>query len=189
MMARYRIHDGGMWGGLPPELRHRATLEMFRYLREQLDPRFRAIIDDRMLKTHVLLAAECSGMPPDASVAVMMEGDGAFLYLEGRSTTPFPDIDPRARQHGGGASDCASAAALETLRRQGCGYLLVPRPAYWRLEAAPTFRAHLDRYHELLWTDEQVVIYRLGSVSSSATTVAKPGEAGEAPIPVHAEGT
>jgi hypothetical protein len=95
-------------------------------------------------KVIVELVAEMTA--PDATVAVISRGDDELLNLgEQRRAWHFPaDADG----HYSGeypATDADAVAHLESLRKKGVEYLLLPSTSLWWLDHYAEFARHLDR--------------------------------------------
>src|SRR5205823_7668406 len=73
-------------------------------------------------------------LPAGASLLVVSRGDDEFLDLDGRFASHFPQADD-GTYAGFYPPDSATAIDhLETLRRRGAGYLLVPGTSLWWLD-------------------------------------------------------
>ncbi len=82
-------------------------------------------------------------LPVNAVVAVISRGDEALVEMEGRIAWHFPRLED-GRWAGYHPADGREAVVhLETARRRGARYLLIPATSLWWLDHYPTFRDHL----------------------------------------------
>lgn len=97
-------------------------------------------------------------VPIGALVAAIDKHDPTLLGHSGRDGWHFPDL----RSLSGYPPDSAAAIDhLEDLRRQGAGWLVVPRPAFWWLDHYAGFRRHLEQVHRCVRDDPEVRLYQL----------------------------
>lgn len=99
-------------------------------------------------------------VPRKAAVAVVDKWDPTLLHLSRRRGWHFPDR--RELPDGYPATSAAAVRHLETLRRRGAEFLVLPRSAFWWLEHYPGLTDHLRRHGSLAWADPDCAIYRLG---------------------------
>ncbi len=101
-------------------------------------------------------------IPADATVLVISKGDPDLVGLDGWDLRHFPQ-DPDgsyAGHHPAGSTE--AIGHLESLRRSGAEYLLIPGPALWWLEHYAGFRDHLaDAGVEAFRESDLCVIFRL----------------------------
>jgi GT2 family glycosyltransferase len=105
-------------------------------------------------------------IPPGATVLVISKGDPDLLDLEGRDARHFPqDADGSfAGHHPAGSAE--AIGHLESLHRDGAGYLLIPGPALWWLEHYAEFGRYLaDIGEEAFRETDLCVILRLSRPS------------------------
>ena len=107
-------------------------------------------------------------IPPGATVLVISKGDPDLLDLEGRDARHFPqDADGAyAGHHPAGSAD--AIGHLDSLHRDGAGYLLIPGPALWWLEHYAEFGRYLaDTGEEVFRETDLCVIFRLSRLSQA----------------------
>ena len=89
-------------------------------------------------------------VPPGATVLVISRGDDEALALGSRTAWHFPQEQDGTYAGSYPADSEAAVAQLESLRRQGAQYLLVPSTSAWWLDHYEGFAQHLqDRYRRL----------------------------------------
>jgi hypothetical protein len=100
--------------------------------------------------------------PADGKAIVISKGDDRLLDLPGRQGWHFPQ-DETGSYAGHHPADSASAIAhLESLRRKGAQFLVVPATATWWLEFYADFRRHLEaKYPVLVCRPETCFIFDL----------------------------
>jgi GT2 family glycosyltransferase len=101
-------------------------------------------------------------VPDGATVLVISRGDDELLQLDGPRAAHFPQA-PDGGWAGHHPADSEEAIGqLETLRREGAGFLVVPPVYLWWLSHYEGLRDHLDRHYEPVRSDERAgAIYRL----------------------------
>jgi GT2 family glycosyltransferase len=107
-------------------------------------------------------------IPPDAMVLVISKGDPDLLDLEGRDARHFPQDahGSYAGHHPAGSAD--AIGHLDSLHRDGAGYLLIPGPALWWLEHYAEFGRYLaDTAEEAFRETDLCVIFRLSRLSQA----------------------
>jgi hypothetical protein len=83
-------------------------------------------------------------IPAGATVAVVSRGDQEIVDLEGRTGWHFPRQDD-GEYAGYHPADSANAIEqLETVRKDGADYLLIPSTALWWLDYYDDFKEHLE---------------------------------------------
>ena len=108
-------------------------------------------------------AAVAAAVPAGAHLTIISKGDEELVAMGGHRASHFPQGE------GGGyanvyPADCTEAIAhLESLVAKGCGYLVIPKPAFWWLEHYGGFKACLEERFSLVLRDEDsCLIYGLG---------------------------
>jgi GT2 family glycosyltransferase len=132
---------------------------------------YRALVD----RIREVVAAE---LPPDATVAVVSNGDDMLLELDGRTAWHFPRL-PDGTYAGYHPADSAEAIAdLDELRTRGARYLVVPDTSRWWLDYYEELAAHLTEQSESVVRLEEVcTVFRLGDrVPSTVATFDSGGE-------------
>jgi GT2 family glycosyltransferase len=116
-------------------------------------------------------------VPAGETVAVVSRGDDELLDLGAHPAWHFPQ-DQDGAYVGYHPHDSAEAIThLETLRRQGARYLLVPPTAYWWLDHYRNFALHLEqRYRRLTREDEGCLLFEL-SLNRAGASEPKAGPA------------
>lgn len=94
-------------------------------------------------------------LPASATVAVISKGDEELLDL-GRRAWHFPRA-VNGQYAGHYPADSEEAIAhLETLRKLGADYLLIPATSLWWLDHYPDFGRHLGRHYRVSAEDEGI---------------------------------
>ncbi|HEU4736972.1 MAG TPA: glycosyltransferase [Solirubrobacterales bacterium] len=114
-------------------------------------------------EAEAIRAAVKEVVPAGATVLVISRGDEGLLRLNGRNAFHFPQAEDGGWAGHHPADSAEAVEHLETLRRGGADYLVVP-PAYlWWLRHYDGLREHLERCCEPVRSDDRAgVIYRLG---------------------------
>jgi len=95
---------------------------------------------------------------PGSTVLVATRGDDDLLAFAGHSGWHFPrDEDGRYRGWYP-EDDQAAIDDLESLRRAGAEYLVLPAPAMWWLDSYPGFGAHLRGCYSILVEQPEVAV-------------------------------
>ncbi len=113
------------------------------------------------LRDHVrhVVATE---VPRGAGVIVVSRGDDELLAFPERRGIHFPNANGGFAGHY--PADSAHAVAeLETLRRQGGEFLVLPKTGFWWLEHYEGFRDHLESRYAEVFRDERCVVFSLRS--------------------------
>src|SRR5690606_30425331 len=98
-------------------------------------------------------------VPQDRPVAVVDKWDPTLLHLARRTGWHFPDR--RLMPDGYPPDDDGAIAHLETLRKLGAAYLVLPSAAFWWLEHYRLFARHLEARYPAVWRDADCVIFSL----------------------------
>jgi GT2 family glycosyltransferase len=108
-------------------------------------------------------------VPDGAIVAVVSRGDDDLLELGPHQAWHFPR-DAQGAYVGYHPHDSAEAIShLETLRKEGATFLLVPPTAYWWLDHYRNFALHLEqRYRRLTQRDEGCLLFELSLKPAAA---------------------
>jgi hypothetical protein len=117
-------------------------------------------------------------LPPGATVLIVSKGDAALLSMPGLDTAHFPQ-DQAGEYAGHHPRDSAAAIAeLESLRRLGAEYLVIPVTARWWLDFYDGLAAHLANHAEVVADlPDACLIYglgRLGEAAAGLPTITKP---------------
>jgi GT2 family glycosyltransferase len=101
-------------------------------------------------------------VPEGATIAVVSRGDDEMLDLGGNPAWHFPR-EGDGTYLGYHPHDSAQAIGhLETLRREGAQFLLLPPTAYWWLDHYRNFALHLEqRYRRLTRPDDGCQLFEL----------------------------
>ena len=117
-------------------------------------------------------------IPPDATVAVVGEGEDVHLELDGRRAQHFPENEQAGHHPANGAE---AIALLEGARAEGVHYVLLRQTAFWWLEHYPELARHLDRSYRLVYADRSTcLIYSLASLTPREMCVLSDGQRGRA---------
>jgi 2-polyprenyl-3-methyl-5-hydroxy-6-metoxy-1,4-benzoquinol methylase len=103
-----------------------------------------------------------AALPPGAIALVVSKGDERLLGFSGRTGWHF--LRNEKGQYAGHhpADSAAAVEALERLRADGAGYLVIPQAALWWLDHYAGLREHLDRHGRVVVRSERTaVIYAL----------------------------
>ena len=116
---------------------------------------YRKLIDEM----RSLVAAH---VPSEAPLLVVSGGDEAMLGFDGRPARHFPTADGVAA--GNGAANGAAVAELETWRRRGAGFLVVPAPGRAWLARHPDLQRYLEDRAAVVVRDQAVAdVYALAA--------------------------
>lgn len=111
--------------------------------------------------------------PRGSTVVVASRGDGELLKFSGRKGAHFPQGKNGVYAGHHPADSAAAIAQLETLRRRGGQFFVLPATAFWWLEHYRDFAAHLaENCTEVFRSEAAGVIYDLRDakkISVSAT--------------------
>lgn len=115
-------------------------------------------------------------VPPGASLLVVSKGDAGLLEMPGLKVAHFPQ-DGAGGYAGHHPRDGAAAKAqLETLRRRGAAYFVLPATARWWLDFYSDFAGHLASECELVAdVADACMVWRLPGLEHSAASVPAPG--------------
>ena len=103
-------------------------------------------------------------LPQAATILVVSKGDGTLLDFPERQGWHFPQTDRGAYAGHHPENSAGVIAHLESLRKRGAQYLLIPAPSFWWLDHYAEFREHLDtHYTRLPGVDEVCYIFSLTS--------------------------
>ncbi|NBR59881.1 MAG: hypothetical protein EBT89_12090, partial [Opitutaceae bacterium] len=83
-------------------------------------------------------------VPAGAALLVFTEGEDSLLQMSGRVTRPFPQETDGTYAAYRPENDADAIAQLESLRKSGARYLLIPAIAFWWLDSYPEFYRHLQ---------------------------------------------
>lgn len=98
--------------------------------------------------------------PYDATVIVISKGEDELLNLQGRRAWHFPRQDDGTYAGYYPENDQEAVDSLESLRRRGGDYLVIPRAGFWWLDDYPGFRDHLEAKYRRIVDDDVCIIYQ-----------------------------
>jgi hypothetical protein len=115
-------------------------------------------------------------VPPGASLLVVSKGDASLLEMPGLRAAHFPQ-DGAGGYAGHHPRDAAAARAqLETLRRRGAEYFVLPATALWWLDFYGDFAGHLASECELVAdVADACKVWRLPGLEQGAAGAPPPG--------------
>jgi GT2 family glycosyltransferase len=113
---------------------------------------------------------------PGADVIVVSRGEDELLRFNGRRGRHFPagDDGSYAGFHPQRAEDAIEH--LETSRRNGAQYFVLPAPCYWWRDYYPGLFDHLGREATTVWDDDACVAYRLESHTAGVELLVPAGD-------------
>jgi hypothetical protein len=107
-----------------------------------------------------------SCVPEGATVAVVSRGDGDLLRLAGRVGWHFPRTATGVYAGHHPADDAEAIARLETARRDGANFLVLPATAEWWLDHYAGFKRHLDsQYRRVAEEQDTATVFSLESTA------------------------
>jgi hypothetical protein len=107
------------------------------------------------MKARLRLAVETT-LPAKATVLVVSKGDDDLLDLNGRSGQHFPQAADASYSGFNPADDKEAIDHLESLRRRGAEFLLIPESASWWLDHYQAFHRHLIERYPLALSEDGV---------------------------------
>ncbi|MEJ7590773.1 MAG: FkbM family methyltransferase [Planctomycetaceae bacterium] len=119
----------------------------------------------RQTITQIREASE-KAVPRDATVLVVSKGDDQLLNLNGRRACHFPQTNEGAYAGHHPSDSAAAIDHLESLRKKGASFLLVPETAFWWFDHYREFKRHLDTHFERVPTPECCIIYCLAGLNA-----------------------
>jgi GT2 family glycosyltransferase/glycosyltransferase involved in cell wall biosynthesis len=132
-----------------------------------------------------LRALVLSILPERSTLMVISRGDEELLKMDGVTAWHFPQAPDGVYAGHHPADDEAAVSHLDSLRRKGGQYLLIPSTAFWWLDYYKGFGRHLEDHSECLWRDDRCIIYRFPeTIPAPEATCNAPGEL---PTPVETE--
>jgi hypothetical protein len=121
----------------------------------QLLDKIRAIVADQL--------------PPATPLLIVSEGDEAMLRFDGRPAWHFPQTSSDAAIEYSPVDGSSAIAQLESARRQGAGFLIVPSTGQAWLARHPDLEAYLrQRFPTVVRREDTVVIYDLAEPTGGA---------------------
>ncbi len=106
-------------------------------------------------------------VPEGATVLVASRGDDELLELSGRRGWHFPRTEDGVWAGHYPADSREAIRHLESLRRRGAGFLLIPRTGLWWLEHYGDFARHLERRYRVVHRDARTcALFDLGGATS-----------------------
>ncbi len=113
-----------------------------------------------VVRTHV---------PANTPVAVVSDGDKAFVEIEGANALHFPSAEDGGHAGRLPADGAEAVELVELLRRRDVQYLTLPSQAFWWLERYPELNQHLIKRYQLLASEDACLLYRLVEQPRQAT--------------------
>jgi hypothetical protein len=99
-----------------------------------------------------------TALPAGATVLVVSKGDEDLVQLPGRRGWHFPQ-DSSGTYQGFNPGDSAEAIAqLESLRKKGAQFLLLPEPYFWWLTEYVELKRHLEAHYRLVVRKDDVCL-------------------------------
>jgi len=171
-LAAYRVHPGGMFSGLDRISQLEEDVGFYGRLELEL-PEQRDLIERCLAFRHSQLAVERLGVPFDACVVLVDPLRELRPYFNGRHARSVPrrdghevteleEIREAARALPSAIRDYEPAGTPSAGGDRGC-CAVVPRSAMEWLDGRPQVRRYLAEHGEVVWQDEWVVVYELGS--------------------------
>jgi glycosyltransferase involved in cell wall biosynthesis len=112
----------------------------------------------------------CEVVPEGETVAVVSKGDATLLELKGRRRGWHFPRDKDGQYAGYHPADSDSAIAhLQSLRRQGAKYFVLPQTSFWWLKFYPGLKKHLRESAERVVSNSECMIYRLRAPAAVPT--------------------
>lgn len=116
-----------------------------------------------------LRASVLANLPPGAPVAVASMGDASMLELDGRPAWHFPDTESATEATYTTSDTEHLLTQLESLRRAGAQFLLLPAPAWSWSSRYPQLNRWIETmYHSLVRDDGICNIYDLRTPKPTA---------------------
>jgi hypothetical protein len=103
-------------------------------------------------------------LPVGALAIVASRGDEDLVRFDGRTGLHFPQADGGVYAGHYPATSGEAIEQLETLRRAGGQYFVVPRPGFWWLDHYDGLRRHLERGGSEVFRDESCVVFSLEEI-------------------------
>jgi hypothetical protein len=94
-------------------------------------------------------------------VLVVTRGDEALTALPDRRVEHFPQGSAGSYTGHHPADSAEAIAQIETLRREGAQFLVVPARSFWWFEAYVPFHRHLEDRYARIYADTDCVMYEL----------------------------
>lgn len=110
-------------------------------------------------------------LPKRATIIVVSKGDDQLLQLDGRQGWHFPRTADGQYAGYHPTDSRAAVEEMESLRKQGADFLLLPQTAFWWLDHYAEFKQHLDQHYTIaLRQDDACIIYALHKRIDQQTT-------------------
>lgn len=107
-----------------------------------------------------------SVVPAGSNVLVVSKGDEELLLLEGRRGWHFPQLEGGVYAGHHPADGEKAIKELESMRRWGAQFLVLPATAFWWLDHYPELAVHLTaRYRLALHRQDACLIFDLRSAN------------------------
>ena len=97
-------------------------------------------------------------VPEGAIVLVVSKGDQRLIDFPRRTGWHFPRNEKGLYAGHHPADSAAAIEALERLRADGAGYLVIPEVALWWLDHYGALREHLDRHCRVVFRHERTAV-------------------------------
>jgi hypothetical protein len=113
--------------------------------------------------------AVAEAVPPGASLLIVSKGDAGMLEIPGLKAAHFPQGDGGGYAGHHPRDSAAATAQVESLRRRGAEYFVLPATSRWWLDYYADFAGYLASNGELLSdVADTCMVWRLGRLGSEA---------------------
>jgi GT2 family glycosyltransferase len=121
-------------------------------------PHGRRITADYRRLRHRIRETVAARVPAGATVVVISKGDEELVQLDGRRGRHFPQAGDGS--YGGiyPADSLAAIAQLESERKKGAGFFVIPKPGFWWLDHYGGLKEHLEHHYSLVVRDDQTCL-------------------------------
>jgi hypothetical protein len=134
-------------------------LHIFReYHRDIIEYLGYCVVDDDLCRA-TLRDIVLSELPSNSTLLVVSKGDERLVSIAPRSVWHFPRSEDGLYAGYYPADSIEAIIHLESLRKEGCGFLMFPRMAMWWLDYYVGFRDHLDRNYKKVFRSADAIIY------------------------------
>ena len=121
-------------------------------------PQARRITPEYSQLRRQIQSITASRLPEGSTIAVISKGDEELLKLNGHSGWHFPRTPDGAYANIYPADGPEAVEQLQSIRKDGAKYLLIPRPAFWWLEHYAEFKQHLQTRCRLAIEDPEACL-------------------------------
>jgi 2-polyprenyl-3-methyl-5-hydroxy-6-metoxy-1,4-benzoquinol methylase/glycosyltransferase involved in cell wall biosynthesis len=119
----------------------------------------------RLLVTRIRETVE-RHLPEDSRVVVVSKGDDDLLFFTGRAGWHFPQENDGTYAGYYPRDGAEAIERLESLRKQGGEYFLLPRTGFWWLDHYSQLKSHLESRYRRVWSDHDCMIFGLREKSN-----------------------